>query len=77
MIEKAPYIEDKGSYSELQVMHSNAGYYIGTIYTDPKYGEEPGSRDSEYFKTEKDAQLFLEEIEKSNLVCIASLRDHP
>jgi hypothetical protein len=76
MIDESSYIKDKENYSELQVMHSAAGYYIGTIYNG-EYGEEPGSRDSDYFKTEKDAELFLEELERDNLVCIKSLRDHP
>jgi len=32
MIALASYIKDKESYSDLQVMHSGAGYYIGTVY---------------------------------------------
>ena len=76
MIEESEYIKDKENYSELKVMHSNAGYYVGTTYNGEGF-EEPGSRDSDYFKNEKDAKLFLEELERDNLLCIKSLRTHP
>ncbi len=67
MIERADYIpaEEKGQYSELQVLHSAAGYYIGTIATDPDGFQEPGSRDSDYFTTEARAQRYLDMVEKS------------
>jgi len=67
MVSVADYIDpnDKGNYSELQVLKSAAGYYIGTLYTNPSYSEfpgliEPGSRDSEYFATKEEAQAVLD-----------------
>lgn len=60
MVEDADYISDKTGYSELQVLQSGAGYYIGTIYTNPSDGcQEPGSRDSDYFATEEQAKKYL------------------
>lgn len=79
MIENASYIADKGGYSELQVLSSTAGYYVGTLHTDPEYGfEEPGSRDSDYFKTYEQAEAFLETIKKlDNDIAETILRHHP
>jgi hypothetical protein len=52
-------------YSDLQVLRSNAGWYIGTVYTDPTDGfKEPGSRDSDYFPTREAAQLELDKINR-------------
>lgn len=76
MIDNADYIKNKRNYSDLQVCKSAAGYYIGTIFTDPDDGfQEPGSRDSGYFATEREAQIELDLLEKdeSNIV----LREHP
>ena len=67
MIQEASYIDhkDKKNYSHLQVCHSGAGYYLGTIYTDPDTKFiEPGSRDSHYFETEKQAGIELELLKK-------------
>lgn len=48
-------------YTELQVLKSGAGYYIGTMHTDPEHGFiEPGSRDSGYFVTREKAQDALD-----------------
>lgn len=62
MIATADYIaaEEKGRYSELQVLQSGAGWYIGTLYYEPgsKFGE-PGSRDSGYFPTQEAAEQAL------------------
>ena len=38
MVENAEYIKDKEKYSELQILRSGAGYYIGTLYMDPGDG---------------------------------------
>lgn len=46
-------------YSKLQVLKSNAGWYIGRTYTDKEGFEEPGSRESGYFGTEEDAKKAL------------------
>ena len=48
-------IEDRKDYSELQVLKSAAGYYIGSLYQDGS----PGTRDSEYFPTEEAAHDAL------------------
>lgn len=47
-------------YSKLMVLSSVAGYYVGTIYTDEDGFQEPGSRESGYFKTREDAENYLE-----------------
>lgn len=63
MIKNADYLPEKGAYSELQILSSAAGFYVGTTYTDPKYGcEEPGSRDSDYFRTYQDAERYLKTL---------------
>ena len=74
MIQNAEWIneDDKKNYSDLKVLKSNAGYYIGTEYSDTELPgfNEPGSRDTEYFKSEKEAntELFLLETGQSDLV---------
>lgn len=45
--------------SELMVLKSNAGYYIGTIIIYPDNSYEPYSRESEYFKTKEEALKAL------------------
>lgn len=51
-------------FSELQVLHSGAGFYIGTTYTDPETGfVEPGSRDSCYFVHKEVAMQALGKLE--------------
>lgn len=53
---------DSPAFSPLKVMKSGAGYYVGTSYTDSTYGEEPGSRDSGYFGTPEEAQVWLDDL---------------
>ena len=36
LVESADYIKDKENYSDLQVLMSGAGYYIGTVYNNPE-----------------------------------------
>ena len=61
---KSPQIErlipphEQHRYSDLQVLHSYAGYYIGTLYEDG----QPGSRDTEYFRTHDEAVDALDAI---------------
>ena len=43
-------------YTELMVLKSNAGYYVGRL-SDEGF---PYSRDSEYFGTKEDAQITLD-----------------
>lgn len=61
LIENAKYISEheKKLYSELQILQSNAGWYIGTVYNNPDGFQEPGSRDSQYFLTKEDAEEFM------------------
>ena len=84
MIENADYIEDKEKYSELQVLSSMGGYYVGTIYTNHKAFSdgfytrpEPGSRDTNYFKTYQEAEDFLKELESGSKEALNKLRTHP
>ncbi len=48
--------EEKLLYTDLQILESGAGWYIGTLYNNPEGFVEPGSRDSEYFPTRKAAE---------------------
>lgn len=50
---------EDGYYGELQVMQSNAGYYIGRIFHNNDGFEEPGSRESDYFATKEEAEEAL------------------
>jgi len=59
MVCSEPAITEKGTYSELQVLHSAAGYYVGTLYTNEDGFPEPGSRDSGYFQTREKATAYL------------------
>lgn len=62
MIDVADYLDpnDKPLYTELQVLRSGAGYYIGTLYNNPEGFTEPGSRDSiDYFPTREAAEAEL------------------
>ena len=60
-VECCSYILDKDRYSDLQVLQSGAGYYIGTTYSNKKGFTEPGTRDSEeYFRTHELAQAAFE-----------------
>ena len=70
MIEQGEFVksEDKGKYSELQVLHSFAGYYLGTIYTDKDGFQEPGSRDSGYFPKREQAEAELKKLERGEPV---------
>ena len=54
-------IERSGEFvSNLQVLHSNAGYYIGRTCCDKEDGfEEPFSRESVYYPTREAAQRDL------------------
>ena len=61
LVESADYIKDKENYSDLQVLMSGAGYYIGTVYNNPEGYPEPGSRDSwDYYPTKDAAQQALD-----------------
>jgi len=52
---------NSGGYSDLTVMHSGAGYYIGRSYRDEELGyDEPGSRESDYYSSKSEAQKDLD-----------------
>ena len=57
---------EPGHYSDLQVLKSAAGWYIGTIWQGDDGWTEPGSRDSGYFKTQAQAQRCLNRIDVTN-----------
>ena len=59
MVTNLGAITDPGRYSDLQVLQSAAGFYIGTVYTDEHGFKEPGSRDSDYFATREEAERAL------------------
>lgn len=72
-------VAQRGNYSDLQVLKSNGGYYIGTLYyargADGEIeSSEPGSRDSGYFSTEDAARIYLSTIESGLEM---PLRTHP
>lgn len=53
--------EDEARYTDLQVLQSAAGWYIGTMYNNPEGYTEPGSRDSyDYYPTQEAAQHALD-----------------
>jgi hypothetical protein len=77
MVTNLPEIPNKDRYSELKVLKSPAGYYVGTLYFDAEYEMwEPGSRDSGYFRTEQEAAKYLETV-KSVVNPQEYLRQHP
>lgn len=59
MVKNLDYINNKKGYSELQVLRSQAGWYVGTTYTEDGV-TEPGSRDSGYFPTREEADQYLD-----------------
>lgn len=46
--------------SDLKVMMSNAGYYIGRTCTEDGIEGIPYSRESEYYKTREKAEVYLQ-----------------
>lgn len=63
LVKEASYIslEEKSKYSELMVLKSGAGYYIGTLYNNDDGYQEPGSRDSMgYYASYKAAKYDLD-----------------
>lgn len=70
-------------YTEMQVLRSGAGYYIGTLYeeidADGKVvWVEPGGRDSDYFSSKEGAEAYLKILNVgSEEDAAAVLRQHP
>lgn len=54
--------DDKGTVSELRVMQSAAGYYVGTSFIHENGWQEPNSRDSGYFRTAEGAEKELKSM---------------
>jgi hypothetical protein len=71
--------DDLSGYTDLQVLRSAAGWYIGTMYRnvnpDGSTWDEPGSRDSDYFRTREEAERFLKTVEACHLT--GALRQEP
>lgn len=83
LLPSTPEVGKTNRYTDLQVLRSGAGWYIGTLYEEfdesgKRVWQEPGSRDSDYFSTEEGAAAYLKIItagseEDAALV----LRSHP
>jgi len=57
----------KEGVSVFMVLHSFAGWYVGTMFKDPVDGfEEPNSRETDYFETEAEAQSALDSFNKGD-----------
>jgi hypothetical protein len=54
-----PIPKSDGTYSELKVLRSNAGYYIGRTFMTLEGWEDMGSRESDYFKSKEEAEEAL------------------
>jgi hypothetical protein len=54
---------ERDRYSDLKVLRSGAGFYLGTTYTGDDGFEEPGSRDSGYYATREEADAALRVLE--------------
>jgi len=54
----------EGEYTDLQVCRSGAGWFVGTMFHNKTLGGfiEQGSRESEYFATEKEALIALANV---------------
>lgn len=70
-------VEDPENYSDMKVMKSGAGYYIGTTYSNPDGFEEPGSRDSVYFGNYGEAENLLNFVENNPTMASLFLRMYP
>ncbi len=58
-------VDDRDEISKHQVLQSNAGYYVGTLYFDSEMnGWFPNSRVSDYFKTKTEAEIHLDYLQK-------------
>ena len=74
---------EQDRYSDLMILRSNAGFYVGTYYNEKDDdGEivwsEPGTRDSEYFPTKEDAEEYLQQVESAtDEVAATMLRNSP
>lgn len=67
--------EELDRYSDLKVLESAAGFYVGTTYANPEGFTESGSRDSGYFAAADEARDFLELVAEHDAGHL--LRQHP
>lgn len=57
--------DNRDAISDHQVLQSNAGYYVGTLYFDSEMnGWFPNSRVSDYFKTKMEAKNYLNYLQQ-------------
>ena len=57
--------DNRDAISDHQVLQSNAGYYVGTLYFDSEMdGWFPNSRISDYFKTKIEAEKHLDYLQE-------------
>jgi hypothetical protein len=78
MVLNCVFIDNKERYSDLQIMRSGAGWYIGTAYSNPLGFDEPGTRDSGYFAKREEAEKYLAEVIKLGPeLASVMLRDMP
>lgn len=54
-----PVKTEDGTYSELKVLQSGAGFYIGREFVGEDGFKEPGSRESDYFPSQAAAAARL------------------
>ena len=69
-------LADSPNYSDLKVMNSEAGFYLGASYiirsnSGKIIDEQPGSRCTGYFATVEQAQACLEDMEADEAIRIA------
>jgi hypothetical protein len=60
-IQVAHSLPSSEGYSDLQVLRSAAGWYVGTIYNNCGH-PDPGSRDTGYFATKEEADYALQTL---------------
>lgn len=71
VIDKFPNDFNGDKVSDLQVMQSGAGWYIGRSYWDEEFEfEGPYSRESGYYATEHEARVHLSEDSYEERDCI-------
>lgn len=57
--------DNRDEISDHQVLQSNAGYYVGTLYFDSEMnGWFPNSRVSDYYKSKMEAKSYLHYLQQ-------------
>jgi hypothetical protein len=59
-------VNEQPYYTDLQVMRSAAGFYVGTVYVGEDGFQEPGSRDTCYVPHKEQAEKMLAILEDAN-----------